>query len=161
MDENDRKERFSLAYISAVAAHAGYQVVEGRSVDKDSVDGHFEANEGQRPRIEFQAKATSRDVLRADALVFPLSIKNYNDLRLVTRTPRLLIVVLLPTNEKDWLVHSEDELRMRHCGYWLSLVDLPATTNTTSISVNIPRTQVFDTAQLRALMGRANREEPL
>ena len=28
MEENDRKERFSLAYIRAVAAHAGFQVSE-------------------------------------------------------------------------------------------------------------------------------------
>ena len=60
VDDNDRKERFSLAYIGAVAAHAGYQAVEGRAIDKDSVDGHFESNEGQRPRIEFQAKSITQ-----------------------------------------------------------------------------------------------------
>ena len=38
MDLNTRKERFSLAYINAVAAQAGYQVVEP-PVDRDSVDG--------------------------------------------------------------------------------------------------------------------------
>jgi hypothetical protein len=161
MEENDRKERFSLAYISAVAAHAGFQVVEGRAIDKDSVDGHFEGSEGLRPRIEFQAKSTSRDVLRTDALVFRLSIKNYDDLRVRARIPRLLIVILLPTDDEEWLDHSEDELRMRHCGYWLSLAGMPPTTNTSMVSVNIPRAQVFDTPQLRALMGRADRGEPL
>jgi hypothetical protein len=161
MDENDRKERFSLAYISAVATHAGYQVVEGRPIDKDSVDGHFEGDEGRRPRIEFQAKATSASVLRLDHLVFPLSRKNYDDLRADVRVPRLLIVVMLPAREEEWLTHSEEELRLRHCGYWLSLAGWPATTNVATISVNIPRAQVFNTAQLRALMGRADRREPL
>jgi hypothetical protein len=161
MDENDRKERFSLAYISAVAAHAGYQVVEGRPIDKDSVDGHFEGDEGKRPRIEFQAKATSATVLQPSALVFPLSRKNYDDLRADVRVPRILIVVLLPASEEEWLVHSEEELRLRRCGYWLSLAGSPATTNVATISVSIPRAQVFTTAQLRALMGRADRREPL
>jgi hypothetical protein len=109
----------------------------------------------------FQAKATARHRLRADDFVFRLSVKNYNDLRRDVRTPRLLIVVLLPTSEEEWLVHSEEELQLRHCGYWFSLAGWPPTTNAATISVNIPRTQVFDTAQLRALMGRANREEPL
>ena len=57
----------------------------------------------------------------ATGSVFPLSLKNYDDLRSDSWAPRLLIVVLLPTEEEEWLVHSEDELRMRHCGYWLSL----------------------------------------
>jgi|SRR5688572_2369307 hypothetical protein len=161
MDENDRKERFSLAYINAVAAHAGYQVVEGRPIDKDSIDGHFEGDEGRRPRIEFQAKATSALMLHPDHLVFPLSRKNYDDLRADVRVPRLLIVVVLPASEEEWLVHSEEELRLRHCGYWLSLAGRPSTTNAASISLTMPRAQVFDTAQLRALMGRADRREPL
>jgi len=161
VDDNDRKERFSLAYISAVAAHAGYQVVESRAIDKDSIDGQLVGDEGRRPRIEFQAKATAREVLRHDHVRFPLSIKNYDDLRLESRVPRLLIVVVLPTHDDDWLVHSEDELRVRHCGYWVSLAGRQATTNAASISVIIPRIQMFDTAQLSALMGRADRGEPL
>ena len=36
MDENDRKERFSLAYISAVAAHAGFLVTEPDGPDVSS-----------------------------------------------------------------------------------------------------------------------------
>ena len=162
MDENDRKERFSLAYISAVAAHAGYQVIEARPIDKDSVDGEIISDEGRRPRIEFQAKATARDIQRGDTLRFPLSIKNYDDLRVDdAMVPRLLIVVVLPAREEDWLMHTEEELRLRCCGYWLSLAGRPATTNTSTVSVTIPRTQVLDTAQLRALIARANRGEPL
>ena len=76
MDENDRKERFSLAYISAVAAHAGYQIIEAGPIDKDSVDGTLISDEDRRPRIEFQARATARDILRGDTLRFRLSIKN-------------------------------------------------------------------------------------
>jgi hypothetical protein len=72
-----------------------------------------------------------------------------------------LIVVFLPKDDVEWLTHSEEELRMRRCGYWVSLAGQPDTTNRRTVSVRIPRSQVFDTAQLRALMGRANRGEPL
>jgi hypothetical protein len=162
MDENDRKERFSLAYISAVAAHAGYQIIEAGAIDKDSIDGTLLSDEEGRPRIEFQAKATSLDILRGAALRFRLSIKNYDDLRVENAmVPRLLIVVVLPAREEDWLVHTEEELRLRRSGYWLSLTGLPATSNRSTVTVTIPRAQVLDTTQLRALMDRANRGELL
>jgi hypothetical protein len=161
MEENDQKSRLSLAYISAVAAHAGYQVGELHRVDNDSIDGTIMSGQDRRPRIEFQAKATAQRVRCAGDHTFRLSVKNYDDLRIDVITPRLLIVVFLPAKEADWLVQSEDELRIRHCGYWLSLAGQTDTANRRKVSVRIPRSQVFDTAQLHELMGRVNRGEPL
>lgn len=160
MTPNTKKERFSLAYISAVAAHAGYQVMEPQ-VDFDSVDGQIMSDFGRRPRIDFQAKATAQNVLRNQAISFPLSVKNYDDLRADVIVPRLLIIVLLPESESQWLCHSEKELRLRHCGYWLSLLAYTETENTDNITVATPRTQTFNGKQLTQLMDRANRGEPL
>lgn len=55
MHPNDKKERFSLAYIAAVAAHAGFHVATPE-LDRDSIDGILVCDDGKRPRIEFQAK---------------------------------------------------------------------------------------------------------
>jgi hypothetical protein len=161
VDDNDRKERFSLAYISAVAAHAGCLVAEPPGPDKDSVDGVLMGDDDRRPRIEFQAKATSQRVPRGGHVTFRLPIKNYDDLRADLLWPRVLIVVVLPVDDAEWLVHSEEDLRIRRCGYWLSLRGWPATTNRRTVSVRIPRSQVFNTAQLREMMSRANRGEAL
>ena len=155
MDLNHRKERFSLAYISAVAARAGFDLVEPR-VDVDSIDGTLISHTGRRPRIEFQAKATARDVVGAEAITFPLSVKNYDELRAEVIIPRLLILVVLPEREEDWLTHSEDSLILRHCGYWLSLAGEPERGNTTTVTVKIPRHQRFDPIALDALMHKAN-----
>jgi hypothetical protein len=160
MNLNDRKARFSLAYIGAVAAHAGYQVTEPH-VDKDSVDGLLMGQKGRRPIISFQAKATGRDVLKDDHVAFPLPLKNYNDLRADTLTPRLLIVVVLPDQHDEWLMHSEDELRLRRCGYYLSLSGRPKSDNATTVTVHLLRKSVFTSDQLSALMGRAEIGEPL
>jgi hypothetical protein len=160
IDLNDRKALFSLAYIRAVAAGAGYQVVEP-SVDKDSIDGILMGDEGRRPRIDFQAKATARGILKEAHLGYPLSLKNYEDLRANTIVPRLLIVVVVPQREGSWLHHSEKELRLRRCGYWLSLAGMPGVTNTTSVTVNFPRLQVFDAEQVAALVTRAGQGVPL
>jgi hypothetical protein len=160
MDLNDRKWRFSLAYIGAVAAHAGYQVTEPH-VDKDSLDGILIGQEGRRPMIGFQAKATGRDVLKPEHVAYPLSLKNYNDLRADTMIPRLLIVVVVPELRDEWLAHSEEELRLRRCGYFLSLSGRPARDNTTTVTVHLPRTGMFTSDQLSVLMGRAELGEPL
>lgn len=151
---NTRKERFSLAYIHAVAARAGYELLETR-VDIDSADGVLRSTTGRRPSIDFQAKATSRQNIQDGSLAFPLPMKNYDDLRAETVNPRILIVVILPHDEADWMVHNEDQLILRRCGYWLSLRERPKLVNQARVTVHIPRTQVFDPSQLGHMMDRA------
>ncbi len=75
MELKQCKARFSLAYIGAVAACAGYQVCKP-VVDDDSVDGILIGQAGRRPRIEFQAKASSRELLQEHHLAFPLSLND-------------------------------------------------------------------------------------
>lgn len=116
---------------------------------------------GRRPRIEFQAKASSQELLQKHHLAFPLSIKNYNDLRAEVIVPRLLIVVLMPEQQDDWLDHSEEKLCLRHCGYWLSLAGQPDTENTATVTVHLPRQQQFNSEALHTLMMRAERGELL
>ena len=160
MHPNDRKARFSLAYINAVASCAGFDVVEP-TVDIDSVDGMFIAHAGRRPRLEFQAKATARDVIGDETVNFALPLKNYDDLRRDVMIPRLLILVVLPEHEDDWLTHTEDEMILRHGGYWHSLAGDPERENSTSVTVHIPRRQQFNPHALRTLMNRIDEKGTL
>ena len=153
MAPNEQKARFSLSYIEAVASHAGLQVVETK-VDHDSIDGVLIADFGQRPRIEFQAKATTRDVIRDSRIHFPLTVKNYDDLRIEAINPRVLIVLIMPKETHQWINQTGDELCLRHCAYWLSVKGEPATVNTHSITVQVPMTNVFDSNQLIGMMRR-------
>ena len=157
---HSKKELFSLAYINAVAAHAGFQVCEPK-IDFDGIDGTLMGDEGQRPRIEFQAKGTSREILKEDHLAYPLAVDTYEKLRANTIIPRILIVVLIPEEENEWVAHSEEELLLRHCGYWRSFSGEPASENQTSVTVHIPRTNVFESNQLIELMNRMQAGEPL
>ncbi|MXZ22551.1 MAG: DUF4365 domain-containing protein [Caldilineaceae bacterium SB0665_bin_25] len=154
MDLNAMKERFPLAYIGAVASQAGYYIVEPK-VDQDSVDGTLMGDIGRRPRIDFQAKATAQDILRESHLAFPLPVKNYDDLRADTRTPRILIVVLMPGDSSQWLNQTHDELCLRNCGYWISLDGQPPRRNTSSVTIDIPATNIFSSEQLADLMRKA------
>ena len=160
MDLNTRKERFSLAYINAVASQAGYQMVEP-PVDRDSVDGVLMGDFGRRPRIEYQAKATARDVIHGRNIAFPLPIKNYDDLRADVQTPRILLIMLMPDDEDEWLSQTAEQLCLRYCCYWLSLADRAQVTNTDNVTVHIPLTNVFGSSQLTDLMSKAERGERL
>ena len=155
MMRNIRMEQLSLAYIRSVAAEAGYQVTRPE-VDNDSVDGVLMSSSARRPRIDFQAKATARENIRADGLHFRLPLKNYNDLRADTRTPRILVVMVMPESESDWLTQTEEELCLRYCCYWVSLAGQPPRQNTSSVTVQIPVDNVFNKAQLEHLMAEAN-----
>lgn len=156
MNPNMQMEQFSLAYIRAVAAGAGYQMTRPE-VDDDSIDGVLMAGFGRRARIELQAKATAQDLIRDDTIHFSLSVKNYNDLRADTQTPRILIVVLMPREEHLWVTQTEDELCLHHCAYWLSLEGRLPVPNTTSVTVHIPTIHIFDKLQLQELMTKAAR----
>ena len=156
MDLNTQKSRFSLSYIEAVASHAGFQFEEVK-VDRDSVDGTLKADFGKRPRIEFQAKATARDVVRQSYIHFPLPVKNYNDLRGEAINPRILIVLIMPEEIREWVTQTDEELCLRNCAYWLSLAGEPETSNQHSVTVYVPLGNVFNSAELTGMMGRTER----
>ena len=160
MTPNLQMEQRSLVVVRVVAADAGYQVLRPEP-DVDSVDGVLMAGFGRRPRIEFQAKATAGNIVRGGSLHFPLPIKNYNELRLLTWTPRILVVALMPDETAPWLSQTDDELCLHSGVYWVSLADMPSVSNTTTVTVQIPTANVFDRAQLEAMMSRAESGRPL
>ena len=165
MDENQQKEQFSNAYIRAIAATAGYNVYKPE-VDDDSVDWGIGARGRsgtvRSPKLELQLKCTSREILKDEHLAFPLKLKNYNELRYDDyQIPRILVVVIVPDNVSNWLTQTEESLALRHCAYWLSLRGTGETTNVESMTVHLPRRQVFSVDGLTQIMKRiANGELP-
>lgn len=165
MDLNKQKEQFSIAYVRAVIAAAGYNVYK-MEVDEDSVDLGIGATASLdlplRPRLDLQLKCTANeDVLRDEFIHFPLRIKNYDDLRNSGLVPQALVVVLVPSEVADWLYQTEEELVLRRCGYWLSLLGEPEVDNTESVTVRIPRAQQFTPLAVQDMMRRINDGESL
>jgi hypothetical protein len=154
MDLNKQKEQFSVAYVRAVVAAAGYNIGK-MEVDEDSVDLTIAASRyflPTRATIDLQLKCTADDkVLREEFIHFPLKTKNYNDLR-TARLPHALVVVVVPPNVEDWLIQTEEEMVMRRCGYWLSLAGQPEIPNQVSVTVKIPRAQQFTSVALKDMM---------
>lgn len=152
-DLNTRKARFSLAHITAVATYADCQVLEPK-VDRGSVDGILLGPTGWRDLIRFQAKSTARDIAVAGYVRFPLDAGDYENIRNAD-APFILIVVLLPDDESRWLAQTDDETCLRYCGYWISLEGWPSRSNTATVTVPIPMSNIFNSDQLSALMAKA------
>src|SRR5437868_5079101 len=73
--------------------------------------------------------------------------------------PRILIVLLLPADERQWSTQTEDELVLRHCAYWISLKGRAATDIRRLVRVQIPRANVFSIAALQEMMKRIKQGE--
>ena len=114
MTENEQKQQLSVAYVHAVAARAGY-TCQVQTVDVDSVDliisasgKVHERSVTRSPRLAVQLKASSSLKLQSEHLVFPLPIKNYDDLRREMLVPSILVVLVLPKNPSHWLETTEE-----------------------------------------------------
>ena len=155
LTSQDKEEALSRVYARAVAAAAGYLTAE-LDFDRDGVDLRIHAGGAMRPALDFQLKATGNLRLPADGdLRYPLPRRNYDLLRLETQTPRLLVVLDLPSDPSQWVTITDDELVLRHRAYWLNLRGCGATENQSSITVRIPRQNLFNVESLRALMDQS------
>ena len=137
-------------------------------MDEDSVDVLIGAKGRlhhraviRSPRIEIQLKTTSSPQVKTHHLTFPLKMKNYRELRERTLIPRLLVVLVLPKNPAEWMDMSEECMISRRCAYWVSLLGMAETSNTSKVSIRLPRSQQFNVDQLQGLMQRVARQEPL
>lgn len=160
MDLSQQKEKFSAAYFQAVVAVAGFGIAKP-TPDDDSIDWIIAArgaNQTPRsPRLEVQLKYSARDVVQDTHLHFPLELKNYNDLRYPRPiVPRILIVVTVPSDLNLWLHQTESEMVIQHCGYWVSICGAPDSQSTSTVTIKLPRTQIFSPEALRMMMQRIN-----
>lgn len=148
----DIEEALSRAYIQAVAAKNGY-TVGSRDFDRDGIDAQIQAGGGMRPCLDLQLKATiNLDTSTEDTIRFPLKRRNYDTLIIDTMVPRILVVLDLPKDREQWMIITESELILRRRAYWVNLCGKNETLNTDSVTISIPKTNIFDPPQLKAMM---------
>jgi hypothetical protein len=155
MTEEQQKEQFSIAYVRAVAAAARVNISR-QEVDADSVDISFcvksVAGNPVSPKLDAQLKcATELDGTETEWR-YPLKIKNYRELIGTHYVPRILIVVLIPTDVTNWVQQTAESLSLYRCGYWASLRELVPSNNETRVTVSIPKANLFSPAALKSLL---------
>lgn len=164
-----QKEGFSRAYALAVGYKAGMNCSVSFEFDY-RIDGTYREvdtlPDGSRDesgfQIDFQLKASHDVVVTEDFIIYDLETKNYKSLiRANVGTPRILILFKMPRNECDWLKIDENETLLRNSGWYYSLRNLAATTNSNSVRIKIPRNQLFTPEVLCNLMDRVKAGEQL
>lgn len=96
-----------------------------------------------------QLKCTTTITEEGDELVYDLEAKTFNDLVLITNTPRVLVVLRLPDDEANWMALTTEQLIIKHCAYWISFRGQQPTTNTATTRVGIPKNQMFSPEEYR------------
>ena len=111
-----------------------------------------------RPKLDIQLKCTARsDVLKQGHIVWSLERSHYDALRAESLQPHLLVILLLPDRETEWLEHTTDSLILRHCAYYVKMTGLPAL-QSSHVTVHVPIANVFSPERLRSLMTRISEE---
>jgi len=148
MPYNDKSEALSIAYIRAIAAKAGVNILKSES-DK-GVDLRFskvtERNGHYRDIshicLPCQIKSTKNWIEKGDNILYDLEVINYNDL--INSSYLLLVLMCLPQTIDQWLLQDEDCLRIHKCCYyWRPLRGQVETLNENTKRIIIPRTQIF------------------
>jgi hypothetical protein len=165
LTQNHRQEYLCRAYIQAVAARCGMSVSLPNpdygidlSLNDIAVAGSRRFESGWK--IDVQAKSTTQAKFSRDSLVFDLEVKAHEILRQPNPgCPRILVVLVLPEQEAEWMAQSADELVLRTCAYWGSLRGLRATRNRRTTRVLLSRKNVFSPDALTDLLGQLKRGE--
>ncbi|HTX39386.1 MAG TPA: DUF4365 domain-containing protein [Bryobacteraceae bacterium] len=149
-----RQEQFSNAFIEAVAAVAGCSAAQN-SVDNDSIDWTLSNRLPRRPKLDIQLKCTCNAGGPQENIRFPLPIKNYRDLILPDLSnPRILVVVVVPEEIEGWMEQTPERLTLRRCAYWVSLLGLAESDNENTVTVDVPRANLFTVDALSRMMQR-------
>jgi len=93
---------------------------------------------------------------------FLKGVERDDRLRAETVLPhRLLVVLFLPENAREWLKHTEEQLVLKRCAYWASLKGAPESANESGQTVYLPEDQPFSPEDLIALLSRLAHLEDL
>jgi hypothetical protein len=165
--QSHRQEAVSRAYIHAVAARCGLGC-SFREFDYGiDLSLHSISRKGQRYvesgfNLDLQAKSTTTATITPTHVLYDMEKRAFDNLREnEVGCPRLLVLLVMPKDEDTWTEQNEDHLALRHCAYWMSLRGVASITNTATIRVEIPRTNIFSVDALLRLMDKVRKREML
>ncbi|MER6623397.1 MULTISPECIES: DUF4365 domain-containing protein [unclassified Streptomyces] len=152
-------ETLQVGYLHAVAAAAGCSLSQpfpDNGIDwhvSHSAAGHVVDDE---VTIKVQLKATYQLRPRPPGRSFSFTLDNAH-LEKLARTPvsvhKILVVMIVPRSQDDWLRAGHDRLDLRHCCYWTNLAGHPVTGRRRT-TVRIPTSRIFDDRALCEIMTR-------
>jgi hypothetical protein len=159
MTQNHRQEALCRAYVQAVAALAGVGTSVttpdyGIDLSLRSIEVREEQRQDAGVQLDLQLRSTTRALVSDTQVSYDLDVRTYENLRGERPVPRLLVLLVLPPEEGQWLTQSPEELVVRRCAYWFSLREAAPTVASSSVRIVIPRTQVFSVSAVQTLLSQ-------
>jgi hypothetical protein len=72
--------------------------------------------------------------------------------------PRILVVLYVPEECERWMEISQERAILKHAAWWMNLQNTPATENKTSITLKIPRVNLFTPAILTDFLDQTRKK---
>ncbi len=158
LTKQHRQEGLCKAYVRAIAAQVGLICSEpGQDYGIDlclrAVRQRGRRRADVSGQLDLQLKSTTRAQVGDSHIQVDLETKTYEDLREKgDNCPRILVVLLLPTDEGDWVSQSAEELVLRRGAYWLSLEGSPPAKTGKTVRIAIPRSNLFSAQAVLGIM---------
>jgi hypothetical protein len=154
-----RQEAVSRAYIQAVVGKVGMSCsITNFDYGVDLTVNHLTIADGHYFesgfKLDIQAKSSVNATIGNDTVSYALDVRAYENLKIDSKTPRILVLLLLPEHESEWLEQDEERLILRIRAYWICLKGYGPTANSSTITVAIPRGNLFNIEGLQGIMDR-------
>lgn len=155
----DLMEMLQAGYLYAVSAGAGCNV-HSPTFDEgvDALLSHVVGgNAAQSMYLKVQMKATAaHSSSDGTYAIAKMSRKRYDQFRETNISMHQIVVVMLqPSAQEEWVLASGEHLMVRHCAYWVNLAGEPAARGTgETVQVKAPLANVFDDIALCSMMER-------
>jgi hypothetical protein len=152
-------ETLQVGYLHAVAAAAGCSLAQ--PFPDNGIDWHISHASGRHAvddevTIKVQLKCTYQVAPHPAGATFAFTLENEHLVKLA-RSPvsvhKILVVMLVPRTQEEWLRASHDRLELRHCCYWMNLAGHHVT-GKRKTTVRVPTARVFDDRALCEIMTR-------
>ena len=146
-----QKERFSRAFIVAAACAAADDFT--CQVHVDDIEGVDVVVRQQGVAVDFQLKSTIVPEETPAGFVYDLDVRTYNMLTPIERSGMaVLALIVLGTDTASWCEMTDDCTRLTHCAYYLTLHGMEPTSNTATIRLTLPKSNVLNPEAMRQLM---------
>lgn len=169
--DNHKKEAISYHALSLIASNDGINTSNthfdyGEDICLHEVEPQQQWDWSYKFRsnwfsIAVQLKATIlSNISETDTHIwYALEIKNYNDIirrnQTWAPTPLILILYIGPNNINDWVeVRDINEIVSKKCMYYFTTTDSIPTTNTSTITIQIPKINLIQVGTLNDLFIR-------
>lgn len=144
-----QKERFSRAWVIAAAAAADftYQIVAD---DEHGVDMTIYSHDHT---LDFQLKATSSPEVQDGCLIHDLDVRTYDLLRSQQRSGYgVLALIVVGADTAAWHVMDDRGTSLTRSAYYLPLYGMPATSNTATVRLKVPMSNLLTADAMHTLM---------